>query len=223
MSIDIWGSIIAWKRTNKDKIEPENESADDLTLDYWSAIVEIDKNNNGHVTQTGKGRVNFGRLRDKRFSIFSDTPTSFEDLKLVIRDLSTGEELNPEVLVDGPKYKWIRVPFKYPVEKGEEFGFEASYIQPGTFKALGEDYYRHTSRNNCKDTYLEIRFPEDVRIIDTEGSDIRTSGGITMGIPEGEGPKIVTKDNRQKLVWPMKFTRIGYTYTLMWRTERIAQ
>lgn len=218
-----WGYVITKKKREKDKAAEPLESADDLTLDYWSAIVEIDEDNNGYVTQTGKGRVNFGRLRDKRFSIFSDNPTSFEDIKLVIRDLNTGEELDPEVLVGGPKYKWIRVPFKYPVEKGEEFGFEASYIQPSTFKALGEDYYRHTSRNNCKDTYLEIRFPEFVKIIDTEGSDIRTSGGITMGIPEGEGPKIVTKDNRQKLVWPMKFTRIGYTYTLMWRTERIAQ
>jgi hypothetical protein len=104
---------------------PHAENLDDLMLDFWSTLVEIDEDSTGHITHTGRGTVNFGRLRDKRFSIFSDNPTQLEDLKLVVRDLCTGEALTPEILVNEPKYKWIRVPFKYPVEKGEEFGFEA--------------------------------------------------------------------------------------------------
>jgi hypothetical protein len=203
-------------------IKKNAESQDDLMLDFWSTIVEIDEDCTGHVTHTGRGRVNFGRLRDKRFSIFSDNPTQLEDLKLVVRDLCTGEALKPEVLVNEPKYKWVRVPFKYPVEKGEEFGFEARYLQPNTFCPVGEDYYRFMSRHNCKLTHIEIMFPKDVKIIDIEGSDVRTSGGIILDTPQKEGPQIVTKDHKQSIVWKMESTKIGYTYTIMWKTKKIA-
>ena len=199
------------------KLKSENQ--DDLMLDYWSTIVEIDEDSTGHVTHTGRGTVNFGRLRDKRFSIFSDNPTQLEELKLIVRDLCTGEALTPEILVNEPKYKWIRVPFKYPVEKGEEFGFEARYLQPNTFKAVGQDYYRFMSRHNCEFTLIEIKFPENVTIIDIEGSDVRTSGGIILDIPEDGGPKILTGSKKQSIIWTMQSTKIGYTYTIMWRTK----
>jgi len=199
------------------KLKSENQ--DDLMLDYWSTIVEIDEDSTGHVTHTGRGTVNFGRLRDKRFSIFSDNPTQLEELKLIVRDLCTGEALTPEILVNEPKYKWIRVPFKYPVEKGEEFGFEARYLQPNTFKAVGQDYYRFMSRHNCEFTLIEIKFPENVKIIDIEGSDVRTSGGIILDIPEDGGPKILTGSKKQSIIWTMQSTKIGYTYTIMWRTK----
>jgi hypothetical protein len=202
------------------KKKEESENQDDLMLDFWSTVVEIDEDSTGHVTHTGRGTVNFGRLRDKRFSIFSDNPSQLEDLKLVVRDLCTGEALTPEILVNEPKYKWIRVPFKYPVEKGEEFGFEARYLQPNTFKAVGQDYYRFMSRHNCEYTLIEIKFPQNVRIIDIDGSDVRTSGGIILDIPKESGPKIVTKSNAQSIVWKMHSTKIGYTYTIMWRTKR---
>jgi hypothetical protein len=207
-------------RKNKKERNDKTESADDLMLDFWSTLVEIDEDSTGHVTHTGKGTVNFGRLRDKRFSIFSDNPTQLDELKLVVRDLCSGEDLIPEVLVNEPKYKWIRVPFKYPVEKGEEFGFEAQYLQPNTFRPVGQDYYRFMSRHNCKHTQIEIKFPKNIRIIDIEGSDARTSGGIILDTPEGGGPKIKNKNNRQSIFWSMKSTKIGYTYTIMWRTER---
>jgi hypothetical protein len=205
---------------SKDR-KDNSENADDLMLDFWSTVVEIDENSTGHVTHTGKGTVNFGRLRDKRFSIFSDNPTPLEDLKLVVRDLCTGEALKPEILVNEPKYKWIRVPFKYPIEKGEEFGFEAKYDQPNTFKVIGQDYYRFMSRHNCDYTLIEIRFPKNVKVIDIHGSDVRTSGGIILDIPENEGPKIITKKGRQSVIWTPKSTKIGYTYTIMWKTSRI--
>jgi hypothetical protein len=199
--------------------EKNNGSSDDLMLDFWSTIVEIDEESTGHVTHCGRGRVNFGRLRDKRFSIFSDNPTKLEDLKLVVRDLCTGEALKPEVLVNEPKYKWVRVPFKYPVEKGEELGFEAQYLQPNTFSAVGEDYYRFMSRHNCKLTVIEIKFPKNVKIMDIEGSDVRTSGGIILDIPQDKGPKIVLNEGKPSIVWSMESTKIGYTYTIMWKTK----
>jgi hypothetical protein len=202
------------------KKKQETENSDDLMLDYWSTIVEIDEDSTGHVTHTGRGTVNFGRLRDKRFSIFSDNPTQLEDIKLVVRDLCTGEALNPEILVNEPKYKWIRVPFKYPVEKGEEFGFEARYLQPNTFKAVGRDYYRFMSRHNCEYTLIEIKFPEKVQIIDIDGSDVRTSGGIILDVPEDGGPKILKGSKKQSIIWTMQSTKIGYTYTIMWRTKK---
>jgi hypothetical protein len=177
-------------------INKNGESLDDLMLDFWSTVVEIDEDCTGHVTHTGRGRVNFGRLRDKRFSIFSDNPTQLEDLKLVVRDLCTGEALKPEVLVNEPKYKWIRVPFKYR--------FEARYLQPNTFYPIGEDYYRFMSRHNCKLTQIEIRFPRNVQIIDIEGSDVRTSGGIILDTPKNEGSQIVTNEDTQSIVWSME-------------------
>lgn len=193
---------------------------DDLILDYWSSIIEIDNDNNGHVHQTLKARVKVGRLREKMISILSDKPIGLENMGLVINDLNTGEELIPEVLIDDPKYKWIKIPFKYPIEKDEEFGFEARYLQPLTYKAIGEDYYSYTSRHHCKDILIKIKFPRNVHIKDTEGSNIRTSGGIILDISEGNKPTISIEEGRACIIWAIKYGKIGYTYTVRWRTEK---
>lgn len=193
---------------------------DDLMLDYWSSIIEIDEENNGHVHQTLKARVKVGRLREKLISILSDKPSGLEDMCLVINDLNTGEELKPEVLIDDPKYKWIKIPFKYPIEKDEEFGFEARYLQPKTYKAIGEDYYSYTSRHQCKDIMIKIKFPRDIQIIDTEGSNIRTSGGIILDIPEDNRPNIKTEEGKACIEWAIKNGKIGYSYTIRWKTEK---
>ncbi len=190
-------------------------------MEYWSSIIYIDEANNGHIHQTLKGRVKFGRLREKLISIFSDKPTPLEDMGLVIKDLNTGEELIPEVLIDEPKYKWIKVPFVYPVEKDEEFGFEARYLQPNTYKAIGEDYYVYTSRHDSKDILIKIKFPENVRIRDTEGSNIKTSGGIILDLPEDNRPMITADKGKPCITWAVRYGKIGYTYTIRWKTEKI--
>ncbi|ODS41398.1 MAG: hypothetical protein A7315_06360 [Candidatus Altiarchaeales archaeon WOR_SM1_79] len=142
---------------------------DDLVIEQWSSVIDIDNENNGHILLSLEGRVKVGRLREKRISIFSDTPTSLEDMALTIKDLNTGEELIPKIIIDENKYKWITIPFKYPVEKDEEFGFEARYTQPKTYKAIGEDYYSYTSRNDIKELLIKIKFPRVVKILDTDG------------------------------------------------------
>ncbi|UCF07894.1 MAG: hypothetical protein JSW28_09685 [Thermoplasmata archaeon] len=193
---------------------------DDLILEHWLSEVVIDEENNGHIIQAMKGRVKYGRLREKLMSLFSDKPTVIEEMGLVIKDLNTGDEIVPEVLIDDPKYKWIKIPFKYPIEKGEEFGFEARYVQPKTYKAVGEDYYSYTSRHDFGDILMKIKFPEYVRIIDVEGSNIRTSGGIILDLQEDIKPKITTEEEKPCIVWAIKHGKIGYTYTLRWKTQR---
>lgn len=215
------GNIIAEKKNEEDKTPESMGPVDDLKLEHWSSIIEIDKENNGHILQTLKARVKVGRLREKLISIWSSTPAGLEDMSLVINDLNTGEELIPEVLIDDPKYKWIKIPFKYPIEKDEEFGFEARYIQPKTYKAIGEDYYSYTSRHDSKDILIKIKFPENVRIIDTEGSNIRTSGGIILDLPEDNRPIIIMEEGKSCIVWAIKYGKIGYTYTVRWKTEKI--
>ena len=108
-------------------------------MEHWLSEVEIDEDNTGHIMQSMKGRVKFGRLREKLISFFSDKPTTLEEMDLIIKDLDTGEELVPEVVINDLKYKCIKVPFRYPIETDEEFGFEARYLQPNTYKAIGED------------------------------------------------------------------------------------
>lgn len=216
-----WGYVIDKKRKKDENMAEPLGPADDLILEYWSSIIEIDAKNNGHVLQTLRCRVKYGRLREKLISIFSDTPTSLEDMGLTVKDLNTGEELFPEVLINEPKYKWIKIPFNYPIEKDEEFGFEARYLQPNTYKAVGEDYYAYTSRHNSKDILLKIKFPENVRIIDTEGSNIRTSGGIILELPEDNRPIISIDEKKPCIAWAVKFGKIGYTYTIRWKTERV--
>jgi hypothetical protein len=168
-----------------------------------------------------KGRVKFGRLREKLMSLFSDKPTSLEDMGLIIKDLDTGEELIPEVLIDDPQYKWIKIPFKYPIEKGEEFGFEARYLQPNTYKAIGEDYYSYTSRHDFNDIVIKIVFPTYTEILDIEGSNVRTSGGIIIEIPEKNKPLVSNEGGKPFIEWAIKSGKIGYTYTLRWRTKKI--
>lgn len=197
------------------------EPLDDLILEHWLSEVEIDEDNNGHVLQTMKGRVKFGRLREKLMSLFSDKPTSLEDMSLIIKDLDTGEELIPEVLIDDPQYKWIKIPFRYPIEKGEEFGFEARYLQPKTYRAIGEDYYSYTSRHDFNDIVIKIIFPSYVRILDIDGSNIRTSGGIIIEIPHKNRPLVSNEEEKPFIEWVIKSGKIGYTYTLRWRTEKI--
>lgn len=193
---------------------------DDLILEHWSSIIEIDNENNGHILQTLKARVKVGRLREKLISIWSSTPAKLEDMSLIIKDLNTGEEIIPEVLIDDPKYKWIKIPFKYPIEKDEEFGFEARYLQPKTYKAIGEDYYSYTSRHEGKDILIKIKFPNDIRIINTEGSNIRTSGGIILDLSKDNKPITTIEEGKACIVWTIERGKIGYTYTLRWRTEK---
>ncbi|UCE72903.1 MAG: hypothetical protein JSV56_07655 [Methanomassiliicoccales archaeon] len=203
------------------KKENESVSVDDLILEHWSSIIEIDDENNGHVIQTLKARVKYGRVREKLISLFSDKPTGLEDMGLMINDLNTGEELTPEVIIDDPKYKWIKIPFKYPIEKDEEFGFEARYLQPKTYRAIGEDYYSYTSRHDSKDILIKIKFPSEVRIKDIDGSNIKTSGGIILDLPKDNRPVITTEEGKACIVWAIKYGKIGYTYTVRWRTEKI--
>jgi hypothetical protein len=208
------------KEQRKGGVEPL-EPIDDLIMEHWSSVVEIDNENNGLVVQTMRGRVKVGRIREKLISIFSDKPISVEDMGLTIKDLNTGEDITPEVIIDGPKYKWVKIPFKYPVERGEEFGFEAKYLQPSTYKAVGEDYYSDTSKHDTKDIMIKIRFPGNVRILDTTGSSIRTSGGIVLDLPEANLPQLTLEDGRPCISWSIKQGKIGYTYTLRWKTEKI--
>lgn len=196
---------------------------DDLTLEHWSSIIEIDNENNGHILQTLKARVKVGRLREKLISIWSSTPTALEDMGLVIKDLNTGEELFPEILIDDPKYKWIKIPFKYPIEKDEEFGFEARYIQPNTYTAVGEDYYEYTSRHDSKDILIMIKFPRNVKIVNTQGSTVRSSGGIILDLTEDNRPITTTDEGKPCITWAIKHGKIGYTYTVRWKTEKISK
>ncbi len=217
------GKIIANENEEKNEEEKSTDSlgpVDDLILDFWSSEIEIDNENTGHVHQTLKARVKVGRLREKMISILSDKPMGLKDMGLVINDLNTGEELIPEVLIDDPKYKWIKIPFKYPVEKDEEFGFEARYLQPMTYKAIGEDYYSYTSRHQCKDILIKIKFPKEIRIVDTEGSNIRTSGGIILDITRDNKPIITAEEGKSCIIWKIKYGKIGYTYTIRWKTKK---
>jgi hypothetical protein len=214
--------IIAKKKRKEEKVPKPLESVDDLILEHWLSEVDIDENNNGHITQATKGRVKYGRLREKLISIFSDKPTSLENMSLVIKDLNTGDEIIPEVIIDDPKYKWVKVPFRYPIEKDEEFGFEARYIQPNTYKAVGEDYYSYTSRHDFNDIIIKIKFPKNVRIVNTEGSNVRTSGGIILDLPKGNRPIIAEDEGKPCITWVIKHGKIGYTYTVRWKTEKIS-
>ena len=197
------------------------EPIDDLVMEHWSSTLEIDNDNNGLVIQRMKGRFKFGRVREKLISIFSDGPVAVDDMGLAIKDLNTGEEIEPEVIINGPKYKWVKIPFKYPVEKDEEFGFEARYLQPKTYKAIGEDYYSDTSKHDTKDILIKIKFPRNVKIIHTDGSNVRTSGGIILDLPETNMPVISDDNGKPCIIWTIKQGKIGYTYTLRWKTERI--
>lgn len=214
------GSTIADEKDEEGMTAESLGPGDDLILERWLSVLEIDEENNGHVLLSLEGRVKVGRLREKRISIFSDTPTTLEDMGLVIKDLNTGEELIPKIIIDESKYKWITIPFKYPIEKDEEFGFEARYTQPKTYKAIGEDYYSYTSRNDIKELLIKIKFPKVARIINTEGSSIRTSGGIILDLPEGYRPIITMDEGKPCIVWAIKHGKIGYTYTLRWNTEK---
>ena len=210
---------IAKKRDEEGMSADSLGPGDDLVIEQWSSVIDIDNENNGHILLSLEGRVKVGRLREKRISIFSDTPTSLEDMALTIKDLNTGEELIPKIIIDENKYKWITIPFKYPIEKDEEFGFEARYTQPKTYKAIGEDYYSYTSRNDIKELLIKIKFPRVVKIIDTDGSSIRTSGGIILDLPKDNRPIITQDGEKPCIVWAIKHGKIGYTYTLRWRTE----
>lgn len=215
------GDLIPESEEKRGKPVESTESLDDLKLEHWLSEVEIDENNNGHIMQVMKGKVKYGRLREKLISFFSDKPTSLEEMGLVIKDLDTGEELIPEVLIDDPKYKWLKIPFKYPIEKDEEFGFEARYVQPNTYKAIGEDYYSYTNRHDFNYITIRVIFPKNVIITGTEGSNIRTSGGIILDISEENRPIIKTGDGKTSIEWVIESGKIGYTYTLRWRTEKI--
>jgi len=210
---------IAKKRDEEGMSADSLGPGDDLVIEQWSSVIDIDNENNGHILLSLEGRVKVGRLREKRISIFSDTPTSLEDMALTIKDLNTGEELIPKIIIDENKYKWITIPFKYPIEKDEEFGFEARYTQPKTYKAIGEDYYSYTSRNDIKELLIKIKFPRVVKILDTDGSSIRTSGGIILDLPKDNRPIITQDGEKPCIVWAIKHGKIGYTYTLRWRTE----
>ena len=190
----------------------------DISMTLWDSILRIDEDKNGHVTILARGKVNLGRLRDKDMSFFSDAHTEFSDLNLVIKDLNTGEELVPELLLDEPKYKRIKIPFKYPIDEGEEFGFEARYILPKAFNTVGEDFYSQMLRHNVEKFSLKVQFPSNVEIVDITGSNLKTSGGIMVDLGPEEMPEIVNDGDVQGIQWDMKYARLGYNFTMAWKT-----
>jgi hypothetical protein len=200
------------------KKEGKKPPVDDVLYPSWDIDLSIDSNNNGHIILTVRGIVNKGRLRDVSLSIFSDADVDFDGLNLVVKDLDTGEEIIPEPILLDKKFKRIKIPFKYPIDKGEEFGYEAKYILPGSFKAIGEDYYSHRSVLN-KEMSLSIKFPEDVKVESIDDSHIKSTGGIVRELSEDEKPKI--SEDRNQIKWVITDTPIGYTYILKWRTVRV--
>ena len=68
---------------------------------------------------------------------------------------------------------------------------------------------------------IKIKFPKNVMIKDTEGSNIKTSGGIILDLPEDNRPLITADDGKPCITWAIKYGKIGYTYTIRWRTEKI--
>jgi hypothetical protein len=68
---------------------------------------------------------------------------------------------------------------------------------------------------------MKIKFPRNVKVIDIEGSSIRTSGGIVLDLSEDNRPILNTDDGKPSIIWSIKHGKIGYTYTLRWKTEKI--
>lgn len=193
---------------------------DDVLYTSWDTNLVIDRHDTGYITHKVRGMVNMGRLRHVEFSILSDVEIDFEELNLAVRDLDTGEELIPEPILIDKKFKRIKVPFKYPVDKGGEFGYEAKYTLPGTFKSVGEDYYIHKSLLN-KRIVINIEFPPDVRIKSVADSLVRSTGGIEVEIPKDKMPKV--SEDRQGVKWIITDASPAYNYILKWRTVRVSE
>ena len=191
----------------------------DILLTSWKTLVKLDEKSNGSITNIARGKVNTGRLRDKDMSFFTDANTVFSDLNLVIKDLNTAEKIVPEVLLDGPKYIRIKFPFKYPIDAGEEFGFEARYILPAAFKLGGDDFYSQILRHNVVSFSLSVEFPAKLKVTDIAGSTLKTSGGILVDLKPDEMPVIIKEQDHQLIRWDMMYARLGYNFTINWKTE----
>ena len=198
--------------------EKDKLPLDDVLYISWDTNLVIDRHDTGYITHKVRGRVNRGRLRHVEFSILSDVEVDFEELNLAVRDLDTGEEIFPEPILIDKKFKRIKVPFKYPVDKDGEFGYEAKYALPGTFKAVGEDYYVHKSLLN-KRIVITVEFPPDVRIESVADSIVKSTGGIEVEIPKDKMPKV--REDRRAVKWIITDASPVYNYMLKWRTVRV--
>ena len=207
---------------SKEKKEGKKEIPffEDVVYSLWDVDLTIDNNDNGHIILRVRGIVKRGRLRDVPFVILSDAPCDYEDINLIVRDLDTGEEIIPEPILLDRKFKRVKIPFKFPVDEGDEFGYEAKYVLPGTFKAVGEDYYSHKSVMN-RVIIMNIKFPSNVRVESVDDSFVKTTGGVDKELSEDEKPKI--KENKNQIEWAITDTLIGYTYFLKWRTVRVGE
>lgn len=207
---------------SKEKKEGKKEIPffQDVIYSLWDVDLTIDNNDNGHIVLRVRGIVKRGRLRDAPFVILSDAPCDYEDINLIVRDLDTGEEIIPEPILLDRKFKRVKIPFKFPVDEGDEFGYEAKYVLPGTFKAVGEDYYSHKSVMNRK-IIINVKFPDDVRVESVNDSYVKSTGGVDKELSEDEKPKI--SENRKQIKWVITDTLIGYTYFLKWRTVRVGE
>ena len=193
---------------------------EDVVYLSWDTELTIDMNNNGHFIHTVRGRVRRGRLRDVSLSILSDAECDFEEIELTIRDLDTGEEIIPEPVLTEKRFKRVKIPFKYPVDTDEEFGYEAKYTVPKSFKAVGEDYYSHRSLFN-KMISIIVNFPDNVSIQSIADSRIKTAGGIEIEIPKTNMPQV--SKNRKRVKWEIINAFPGNVYALRWRTVRVGE
>jgi len=184
-----------------------------IVIEKWSEHIEIDHDGNGDIVHEIHGKANFGFNKWIMFGIVSDTDQpDKEAFPINITNLDDDSTVVPTFLFDYPRYKRVRIPFGYELDRGKKFNFRIEYSLAKTFRLGTTDYHSHHAFHYEKDIDMSVSFPKNCRVVDVTG-DITSEHGDVRGkrnSPEKKTDNFVT--------WQVRRAMHGDDHKLSWST-----
>ncbi len=184
-----------------------------VVIEKWSEQLVIDDEGNGDLIHEIHGKVNFGLNKWISLGIGtqSDQPDK-ESFPIKIINMDDNSPIEPDFLVDYPRYKKIRIPFGRELDRGKKFNLKIAYTLDGTFNLGCEDHHSHHAFHYEKAIDMSITLPDNCRVLTCFGEIVTEHGDVRgkQSPPEKVSENFIT--------WQISQAMHGDNHKLSWTT-----
>jgi hypothetical protein len=188
-----------------------------LEITRWTEHIDVSSTGNAMLTCILEGRCYSGNNRYQDINVKTDNPqpSRNEGFKVRIFDMTKEEEVEPEYIIDEPRYKRVRVNFREaPLYTGAKFRYKTQMKLFSTISLEGQDHWSHQVLTNQRKIEISLNFPHKCVVSHVCGKAYTVHGDNLL---VKHHPK-KTKQNQIK--WSIPDPIQGSSYELNWKLTK---
>jgi len=185
-----------------------------IVINEWKVTISVDDSETAHIVHDFRGSVNFEHNKWIVIGVLADEPQLLgRDFWIKVTNVETGNEVEPSLVVDYPKYKKFKIHFDRALKTGDAFHYKVEYKLSRSFYLDRDDHYGQDATHFEKKIIIRVNFPQDFMVTKV-GSKIETAQGDDWG--HHERPSF----EENWIEWRIEDAAMMNKHILTWNTKR---